>query len=148
MNESPTRVDFYLLSAPGEQERMRTACRVVDKAWQRGLKVWVWAGDDEHLQSLDDLLWTFRQDSFVPHETIAESAPSEEPSAPVLLSVQASSLAHTDVLINLSGKLPERASLPPRIAEFVGPEADARARGRDRFRGYRDMNCELTTHEL
>ena len=35
---------FYLLSAPGEQARMRTACRVVDKAWQRGLKVWVWAG--------------------------------------------------------------------------------------------------------
>ena len=148
MSEGPTRVDFYLLSAAGEQARMHTACRVVDKAWQRGLKVWVWAEDNDDLQSMDDLLWTFRQDSFVPHETISRSEPQGEPPAPVLLSVEASDPACTDILINLSGKLPERESLPPRIAEFVGPEADARALGRDRFRGYRDMHCELTTHEL
>ena len=120
----------------------------MDKAWQRGLKVWIWTGDNEHLREMDDLLWTFRQDSFVPHETFVSGDANAAPEAPVILSADENAPPAMDVLINLSGRLPALDQLPERVAEFVGPEEEARAQGRERFRGYREMQCELTTHEL
>lgn len=63
-----TEVDFYVLDATDEDAVLRTACRVAQKAWEQGLRVYILADTDEDAARIDDLLWTFQQDSFVPHE--------------------------------------------------------------------------------
>jgi DNA polymerase-3 subunit chi len=63
-----TEVDFYVLGDADADAALRTACDITQKAWSEGLHVYLLSTCDEEASRMDNLLWTFRQDSFVPHE--------------------------------------------------------------------------------
>jgi DNA polymerase-3 subunit chi len=46
---------------------------------ERGWRALVKAGSEERLEALDELLWTFADDSFLPHGTDREPAPAGQP---------------------------------------------------------------------
>jgi DNA polymerase-3 subunit chi len=140
------RVDFYLLAAAGEPSRQIFACRLAEKAYRLKHTVHIQAADGEHARQLDDLLWTFRDGSFVPHELVGAGAGSS--GAPVTIGVTAGDLRPGDLLINLSNTLPERLGSFPRVAEIVTSDEDCRQRSRKRFADYRSQGHSLQTHEL
>jgi DNA polymerase-3 subunit chi len=63
-----TEVDFYILSSDEQDAELRMACRITQKAWDQGLRVYVLTNTDDEATRMDDLLWTYQQDGFVPHE--------------------------------------------------------------------------------
>ena len=77
------RIDFYVTEAPGAEVRMRLACRIAEKAYLAQQKVVVLLDDGEALRRFDELLWTFGDGSFVPHDSV--SAPNSACEAPVAL---------------------------------------------------------------
>ena len=68
------KVDFYILGNDGEDEPLRIACRLAEKAWRQGNRVRVQAENSEAVRRLDKLMWTFKQESFVAHEVEGENA--------------------------------------------------------------------------
>ena len=62
------RVEFYVLPGTEERERLKFACRVAQKAYLAGQRVFVWLDDAAQLERFDELLWTFVDRGFVPHE--------------------------------------------------------------------------------
>lgn len=141
-----TRVDFYILAGSDELGLARLACRLVDKAWQRGLASFVHVDDAAAVARLDDLLWTFRDISFLPHARAAE-ARSEHRLAAVI-GCGEEPAAEFDLLINLAAAVPDFFSRFERVAELVDDEPARRMAGRDRFRFYRDRGYPLDTHNL
>ncbi|MFT3905401.1 MAG: DNA polymerase III subunit chi [Steroidobacteraceae bacterium] len=140
------RVDFYVLDSQDARERLRFACRVIDKAFQAEHRVLVWCQDGAELQALDDLLWSFAQDSFIPHEPA--SAESSWDEAPVLLSHGAAPPSAPDVLINLAAGVPPLVSASERVLEIIDADPARRQSGRARFKQYRDQGVEPTTHNI
>ncbi|MBT5623758.1 MAG: DNA polymerase III subunit chi, partial [Acidiferrobacteraceae bacterium] len=61
------RVDFYVQSGGPAQGHLTLACRVTEKAFQAGHQVYIRCSSVEQAKTLDQLLWTFSQNSFVPH---------------------------------------------------------------------------------
>jgi DNA polymerase-3 subunit chi len=141
------QVDFYILEAAAERERLRTACRLADKAWQKGHRVFIHADSREAARSIDDLLWTYRQDSFVPHAIYSQGA-DEATLEPVLVGDGASHPAEIDVLINLAETVPSFADSSTRIAEIVSADDAGRRSGRLRYRDYRDRGVSIQQHNL
>jgi DNA polymerase III subunit chi len=139
------RVDFYLLSTGNEEARLLTACKIVDKAWGQGLKIFVNTDGLEQASQMDDLLWTFKQDSFVPHELVA---PDNANDAPVVIGQYSNGDSPRDILVNVASTLPSLEGLPERVAEVVASDDEGRAVGRNKYRHYRQQGCELLTHEL
>lgn len=139
------RVDFYVLKTAGEIERRRFACRLTEKAYRLDNAVRILAPDPESVRQIDELLWTWRDGSFVPHEVLASGRTAE---APVTICCDESDAADVDLLINLSDSLPPDAGAFPRIAEIVTSDDDQRLKGRRRFASYRDQGHELETHKL
>lgn len=140
------RVDFYLLASAGEASRRLFACRLAEKAYRLQNTVHIQAADRDHAEQLDELLWTFRDGSFVPHEIVG--APLQAGTAPVTIGVGTAGAAPVDLLINLTDELPERLDSFPRIAEIVTSDADCRQRSRKRFADYRSQGHDLQTHDL
>jgi DNA polymerase III subunit chi len=140
-----TRVDFYVTESTAPRDRLRTACRVVEKAYLAGNTVLVWHTDPEELREFDELLWTFGDGSFVPHEAIT---PSGFASAPVLLTSSPTPQGSFDVLVNLAPEVPECVSAAKRVAEFIDGDPDRRQAGRARFRAYKDRGWAPVTHNL
>lgn len=143
------RVDFYIVNGSGPEEPLRVACRLAEKAWRQGNRVCVQLADADALRQLDGLLWTYRQESFVPHE-IKGSDPGAErmDPAPVMLTAGSAAEGPADVLINLAEALPENAAGFPRIAEVVSANAESKNAARLRYRQYRDQGFELDSHEV
>ena len=139
------QVDFYVLAEPGDNAALQAACRVVEKAWSQGLTVHVQARDQEHAERMDQALWTFRQDSFVPHERWAGGDP---PRTRVTVGGPGAAPGEPDVLVNLGAPVPDWYAACGRIAEIVGGDPQARATGRERYRTYRNAGLELRTHDL
>ena len=140
-----SRVDFYVLSASGELARLQFACRLAEKAYKLNNRVHIHVTGGDAAAKLDDLLWTFRDGSFVPHELLA-GAP--EPEAPVTIGSDVLPSFDCDLLINLGDTVPAQANAFPRVAEIVTSDEDSRSRSRKRFVAYRDDGHALETHNL
>lgn len=140
-----TRVDFYIIDNAGGDARQQVACRLAEKAYQLGHRVYIHADDQTQSQALDDLLWTFKQGSFVPHCLWQDAAKDD---SPVVIGWQHEPQAATDVLINLSAEVPLFFSRFARVAEVVSNDEGDRARGRERFKFYRERGYSLETHTL
>jgi len=138
-------VDFYVLEEVSPRARLRTACRVVEKAYLAGNTVLVWHTELEELREFDELLWTFGDGSFVPHEPLAANGFE---AAPVLLSMGTPPTAPVDVLVNLAAEVPACAETAQRVAEFIDGDPARRQAGRARFRVYKDRGIQPNTHNL
>lgn len=147
---SGTRVSFYVLTGPEPGSRLGYACRLVEKAYKLQHRIHAHAADGSMARSLDELLWTFRQGSFVPHEMLAPGG--GHPLAPVTIGAagdagQAEPPA-ADLLINLATEVPAFYQRFPRIAEVIDGSPAGREAGRARHRFYREQGLEPETHEV
>ena len=140
------RVDFYVLDGSDGRERLRFACRVIDKAFEAEQRVLVCLDNAAELASFDDLLWTFAQDSFVPHEPLGAESDWEE--TPVLLSVGKGHATPADVVVNLGSSVPAEAARANSVIEVIDGDAVRRQAGRVRYKQYKEMGVEPTTHKL
>jgi DNA polymerase-3 subunit chi len=141
-----TRVDFYVLSTGDAHSRRVLACRLTEKATKQGLTVFLYAASEEEERVLDDLLWTFRQGSFVAHERLDVSGVQTE--APVLVGHRAAPQPPKDVLINLSPETPPDLDRFERLIEIVDQDEAIRQAGRRRYRFYKDQGLTVHTHRL
>lgn len=141
-----TRVDFYVLESSDARERLKFACRVIDKAFEAEQRVLVCLDTAAEAASFDDLLWTYAQDSFVPHELLTAESDWEE--TPVLISSGAQPQTAPDVIVNLGQALPAGAQAANTIIEVIDADAARRTAGRARYKQYKDLGVEPTTHKL
>ena len=145
MNVPGSKVDFYLLGAPDPRARLTTACRLAEKAHDQGLRVAVRTSSPTETAELDELMWTFSDRSFVPHEVAGSGAPG---GAPVLLTTDVDPQGPADVLVNLADDVPPWYARYARVAELVGGGDASRQAGRERFRFYREQGLEPESHTL
>ncbi len=141
-----------MLADADERARFRLACRLAEKAYLAGQRVFVRVQDATELASLDELLWSFADRSFVPHEAYRD--PRQWQETPVLLGCPGAPDCHDapdsdyDVLLNLAADIPAAAARAARIIEIVDTDEQRRLGGRARFRAYRDRGLNPQTHHI
>lgn len=141
------KVDFYLLSDTEPRARLRTACRLAEKAYDQGLRVTLRTGGAAETAEIDELLWSFSDRSFVPHCVWpADSAVAAE--TPVLIGSGALPESHRDVLVNLGDDAPPGFEGYARVLEIVGADEAAKTLGRSRWRRYREHGANPESHNL
>jgi DNA polymerase-3 subunit chi len=140
------RVDFYVTDDASPDARARLACRIVEKAYLAEQRVLVRCASDAALTRIDELLWTFGDGSFVPHEPMP--ATESAPEAPVALTTGAAPSGAWQVLVNLSHDLPPEWQRFERVAEVLDGDADTRSQARARFRAYREAGSTPETHNV
>lgn len=140
-----TQVDFYILEDRARDTPFTVACRLAEKAWQQGRRVLVQVDGEPEAQHLERLLWTFREQSFVPHGRLGKADPGLNP---ILIGHDDSGGEEHDVLINLAAEIPSFFGRFERVAEIVPPDPAAKAASRERFRFYRDRGYALESHKI
>lgn len=71
-----TEVRFYHLQKTGEEQALP---QIAHKAWQAGHKVVVRCGDEDHVDTLNNALWTFKADVFLPHGSKDDGNAAKQP---------------------------------------------------------------------
>lgn len=138
-----TQVDFYVLEDAAPRAAAVFACRLTEKVFGLGQRVFLHLSSMEAARELDQLMWSFRDRSFLPH-----CLSGEEPETAVHIGAGAEPQGDFHLLINLAAEVPPFFSRFPRVAEVVSGEAAAREAGRRRFRFYQERGYPLKTHKL
>lgn len=134
-------VEFHTLAEESDTARLKLACALIEKGFLDGQRILVWLEDAPSLAAFDNLLWTFGDRAFVPHEPLAADPASCE--APVQLTCadplpEAAVAGSFHTLVQLRTRAHEAVLRFARIIEVVDAEPSRRDAGRARFRFYRD----------
>jgi len=126
---------------PGQ--RLSVAVRLADKAFQRGHRIFINAADEDQARALDELMWSFRPSSFLPH-----GLHGQEHSDTVAIGWGQEPHNHSDLLINLQLEIPSFFSRFQRVAEVVTQDPDSLEALRASWTFYKERGYQLEKHDL
>jgi DNA polymerase III subunit chi len=135
-----TEILFYHLQ---NQPLERVLPTLLEKSLERGWRVVVQAASEERVEALDAHLWTFRDDSFLPHSTWRDADTREQP---ILLTVNDDNPNGAGVRFLLDGSpVPSDAAAYERIVLlFDGGDSDAVDAARARWSDARAGGFDVT----
>lgn len=140
-----SRVDFYLLPPAGPQARLLFACRLLEKVYQQEQAVYVHLENAEKARFFDELLWTYRDASFLPHH-LSEDKPSL--SSPIQLGYSAEPQTQARILLNLHTTIPTFHTHFERILEILPEEADFIVRMEAARVFYKENGYTIHSHRI
>jgi DNA polymerase-3 subunit chi len=140
---TPT-INFYVLETANRQQSWLFACELLEKAYHDQQTVFVQTESKEAAAHLDLLLWTYRDDSFVPHQLYTQHASPP----PIQIGYGDIPQSNSTTLLNLSSTIPTCYTAFSRVIEIVYADAAMQHLARERFRYYREQGCHLDTVKL
>ncbi|MGD9501427.1 MAG: DNA polymerase III subunit chi [Methyloceanibacter sp.] len=127
---SATEVYFYHLERRTLADVLPT---LLELSLKRGWRAVVQAASEERVEALDTLLWTYGEESFLPHGTARDGRASAQP---VYLTADEDNPNAAHVRFLVDGATLADASPYVRVAYvFDGRDQDAVARAREAWRG-------------
>jgi len=139
-------ISFYILPSELTQERDEFACKLIEKAYRSGCFCYVLTENAAQSQKIDDLLWTFRAGSFIPHQIYTGELPALE-KVILIGSLDVPELWQKTV-INLSSYCPKQFDNIERILEILDNSEATKELGRNRYRQYQQYDITITTHKI
>lgn len=138
-------VSFYILPTESLPDRYLFACKLIEKAYRSGCFCYVLTDSAEQSRIIDDLLWTFRAGSFIPHQIYTGEPPDTEK---VILIGSLDAPEHwQNTLFNLSSHYPDLGPQTERVLEILDNSETTKEAGRNRYRQYQQSGMKITTHK-
>lgn len=145
------KVDFYLLEEQTSESVLLFACRLTAKLYSDDKSIYLHTENADQAKELDQMLWRFRAESFIPHEIVEENLSEnakESSLSPVFISCNPNLLQKCEVLVNLASDIPSFYRDFKRIAEIVSSDEAHRHTLRQHYRFYKEHDCILKTHTI
>jgi len=133
-------VEFYLLNEP---RRELAACRLCEQVYQQQLHTLLLCEDAALVKSVNELLWTFREDSFIPHFCLEEKIDLK----PAIVISDTLVDNEFDCLINLSHHAIDSTRFS-KIIELVSSDEHIKQRSREHYRFYQRNGYTINTHHM
>lgn len=134
-----TEIRFYHLLRKTLEDALP---RMLEMSLERGWRAVVMAGSQERVGALNQHLWTFRKDSFLPHGSAPEGEAERQP---VWLTDRDENPNGASVLFLTDGSESSAIAGYTRVCElFDGNDPEAVAAARVRWKRYREAGHELS----
>lgn len=125
-----TEVLFYHLES---QPLERVLPTLIEKTLERGWRAVIETSSAERAAAIDVLLWTFRDDAFLPHAIAGDDT---DPDQPVLIALDEGNANSANVRFYVDRKVPRTAEGYERIVYmFSGHDPDAVTEARVAWKG-------------
>lgn len=133
-----TAIHFYHLTTSPLERAMPA---LLQKMHEVGHKTLVLCEDEARMKQLNELLWTFQPDSFLPHGSTAEPRPDVQP---ILLATEPDAKNAANMLLVTDGRTPDELDNYDRVLDmFNGNDDEAVQQARVRWKIYKDSGREL-----
>lgn len=134
-----TKISYYLLAHQEIAQQRLFACRLIEKAYSLGHTIYIHTDNSEQTSQLDQLLWSYSAESFIPHSTeraLIQVSHHNDPGE------------HHDQLINLGASVPEFFSRFNKVSEIVCQHEQMVKHSRDKWKFYQDRGYPLQSHKI
>ena len=139
------RADFYLIDKPRfREEPLLLVCELVRKAYAAELPTLVLARDTAQAEALDDLLWSFDPDEYLPHQIAGSDEGDDD--APILIATPDMDVPARPLMLNLRNEAP--AGSFERVLEVVPADPAARDPLRERWKHYQSLGFAVNKYDM
>ena len=135
---TPKKVDFYVYELSDYQFYQRLVCNLVEEAYIQENNILLLCENEQSCENLDELLWTFKDVSFIPHE---KKLKNKILTQHIHITKKKQSL----ILMNLTYSFPDSFETYDRVIEMSGYDENTRQKARLNFKRYKTMNFEINT---
>ena len=134
------RADFYLIDKPRFREQpLLLVCELAKRGFAANLPILVLARDAAQAEAIDDLLWSFDPDEYLPHQIAGMDEGDDD--TPILISTPDMDIPARPLLINLRDAAP--AGNFDRVLEVVPADPSARGPLRERWKHYQALGFDV-----
>ncbi len=136
---------FHILLQDTPAARNLHATRLVNKAWEQGDRVCILCDTAQQAEELDELLWNFSPEAFIPHSIVHESTAACTDPVGILLCPPVAE--DWDTVIILSETLPAHADKFRRLALVAHNDPAILSQARSHFKQLRKLGIEPRVHD-
>ena len=138
------RADFYLIAKPRfRDDPLLLVCELAKMAFAGGQSTLILARSFEQAEQLDEKLWEFDEDAFIPHQIAGDD---DDAITLVLIVPPDAATPDRALVINLRDEpAPGRFE---RVLEVVPDDEAQRAGSRERWKTYRHAGFEVAKHDM
>ena len=138
------RADFYLIAKPRFlEEPLKLVCELARKSYDANLWTLILARDAAQAEELDELLWAFDDEAYVPHQIAGDQ---EDELTPVLIAAPDFDAPSRALVINLRDDA--YLGVCDRVLEVVPADDSARGPLRERWKQYQARGLELKKYDM
>ncbi|MCE5231964.1 MAG: DNA polymerase III subunit chi [Mizugakiibacter sp.] len=138
------RADFYLIAKPRfAAEPLRLVCELAKKALAAKQPMLVLVRSLEQAEALDELLWAFDEDAFIPHQIAGDE---DDADTAVLIVPPGFDAFDRPLVINLRDACAEGRY--ERVLEVVAADPAEREGSRARWSEYKRRGFEVAKHDM
>ncbi|MBS0515406.1 MAG: DNA polymerase III subunit chi [Proteobacteria bacterium] len=138
------RADFYLIAKPRfRDDPLLLVCELAKRAFESGQPALILAHSADQADALDEKLWEFDEQAFLPHQLAGDD---DDAITPVLIVAPGSETPDRALVINLREEC--APGLFERVLEVVPAEEAQRAGSRERWKTYKAAGFELAKHDM
>lgn len=138
------RADFYLISRPRfRDDPLLLVCELAKRALEAGESTLILARSVEQAEALDEKLWAFDENAFVPHQIAGDD---DDAITPVLIVPPGARTADRTLVINLREDCAGGAFA--RVLEVIPADDAQRAGSRERWKAYKAAGLEVVKHDM
>ena len=139
------RADFYLIDKPRFREQpLLLVCELAKRGYAANLSILVLARDAAQAEAIDDLMWSFDPDEYLPHQIAGMDEGDDD--TPILIATPDMDIPARPMLINLRDGAPNGSF--DRVLEVVPADPAARAPLRERWKHYQSLGFEVNKHDM
>jgi len=139
------RADFYLIAKPRFlTEPLRLVCELARKAYDANQWTLILARDAAQAEELDELLWAFDEDAYIPHQIAGTD--DEDELTPVLIATPDVDAPARALVINLRDDAYLGAC--ERVLEVVPADPAAREPLRERWKQYKARGLDVSKYDM
>ncbi len=135
--------DFYVLPASDPEARNLFLCRLCDKVIGLGHPIFIHCASEEDAERLDQLLWEFKPEAFLPHSLIGQT-----PDAPITIGWGDQRPNHKKVFLNMVADISEDALEFERILEIVVQHPPVLEATRRNYRLYQEKGIPARMNDM
>jgi DNA polymerase III subunit chi len=138
------RADFYLIAKPRFSEQpLLLVCELARKAYAAKQPTLILTRDFAQAEALDELLWSFDEDAFIPHQLAGDD---DDDHIAVLIAPPGVETPARVLTINLREQCPQ--AYGDRVLEVVAADPAEREGSRTRWREYQRLGFELNKFDM
>lgn len=138
------RADFYLIAKPRfRDDPLLLVCELAKRAFESGQPTLILARSADQADALDEKLWEFDEQAFVPHQIAGDD---DDAITPVLIAAPGVATADRTLVINLRDEC--APGLFERVLEVVPADEAERLGSRERWKTYKAAGFEVNKHDM
>ena len=141
------RVDFYLLKSNAFSDQIGFCCRLTEKALAQQNNIHIQTKDNIQSDALDEALWSFKPESFLPH-AIGQDQYPEHPITIDSNALNQMNKAPRNLLILLCTEIPRNNQHFDRMCVIVTNIESDIQQAREQYKHFKQQGLEVNIHDM